>query len=107
MIHRPAALSQIEPGGQSSCDIRLSALNGVLHGKAFREIRCNSAGKGASRAVGIGIVDPLAPKPDALRICAQQIAGIAHLVSALAENGAAVFPADDPCRRLRRHLCFA
>ena len=25
MIHRPAALSQIEPGGQSSCDIRLGA----------------------------------------------------------------------------------
>ena len=31
---------------------------GVLHGKAFCQIGCNGAGKSASGAVGIGIVDP-------------------------------------------------
>ncbi len=90
VIHRTAALPQVQHRGESARDIVLRLFNRRLQWQSLGQTGSNGAGKGAARSVCIWIVDSLAVEPFASLSVKEQIVGVADLVAALAENTAAI-----------------
>ena len=104
MVHGPASGPQVQHGGQSTGEIFLRQTDGFLEGKALGQVGGDGAGKRASGAVGIGVIDAAAVKPVILAVMVEKVVGVGETVAAFAEDGAALDIADLLCRRL--HILF-